>query len=136
MENLDELFKLFESIIPNGAKKDFEQDGIKYHIEKDKDNFNIRMEVNKFDDSSIKELAKDYKECIKELDDCLFMEATEELGTKLNLNEFNDLLDLEHFTEEQASNLEEMIDVSSEIISSKLEHKIQRMVELYDKFSN
>ena len=51
-----------------------------------------------------------------------------------DLNKFNELLDLETFTEDEASEVEEMIDISADVISSHLKNKIQEMVKLYEKF--
>ena len=90
--------------------------------------------MNDFDDSDIKDLIKEYKENIKNLDDDLFLEVVEDISTKIDLNKFNKLLDLETFTEDEASKVEEMINISVNSISSHLQNKIQEMVKLYEKF--
>ena len=134
MDNLDVILKLLTNLIPDGTKQELELDGVKYELVKD--GGNIKIEVNEsFNDSSIKKTVSKYKENIKKLDDDLFVEITEELSTKLNLKEFNELLDLENFNEEQADKVEEMISISSNIIGLHLQHKIQDMVELYEYFT-
>lgn len=106
----------------------FEHDGMEYHVEKD-DN-SIKIEAH----SSVKELVKKYKDNIKDLDDDLFLEFVEQLREKVNLQEFNDLLDLEHFDKEQASKVEEMIEISDEIVRNLLQKQIEHLVELYERF--
>lgn len=134
MDNFDVILKLLTNLIPDGTKQELELDGVKYELVKD--GGNIKIEVNEsFNDSSIKKTVSKYKENIKKLDDDLFVEVTEELSTKLNLKEFNELLDLENFNEEQADKVEEMISISSNIIGLHLQHKIQDMVELYEYFT-
>lgn len=133
MDEFDKMLKLLTSLIPDGTKQELEIDGVKYKFSKD--GGDIKIELNEsFDDTSTKEIVTEYKENIKKLDDDLFVEVTEELSSKLNLKEFNELLDLESFNEEQANKVEEMIDVSSDIICLHIQHKIQDMVELYEKF--
>ena len=134
MDEFNKMLKLLTSLIPDGTKQELEIDGVKYLFNKDGEN--IKIEVSEsFDDTSTKEIVAEYKEGIKKLDDDLFVEVTEELSTKLNLKEFNELLDLESFNEEQANKVEEMIDISTDIICLYLYHKIQNMVELYESFN-
>ena len=134
MDEFNKMLKLLTSLIPDGTKQELEIDGVKYLFNKDGEN--IKIEVSEsFDDTSTKEIVAEYKEGIKKLDDDLFVEVTEELSTKLNLKEFNELLDLESFNEEQADKVEEMISISSDIIGLHLQDKIQDMVELYKYFT-
>lgn len=134
MDEFNKMLKLLTSLIPDGTKQELEIDGVKYIFNKDGEN--IKIEVSEsFDDTSTKEIVAEYKEGIKKLDDDLFVEVTEELSTKLNLKEFNELLDLESFNEEQADKVEEMISISSDIIGLHLQDKIQDMVELYKYFT-
>lgn len=134
MNEFDTVLKLLTNLIPDGTKQELEVDGVRYKFSKDGEN--IKIEVNEsFDDSSIKKMVTEYKENIKKLDDDLFVEVTEKLSNKLNLKEFNDLLDLESFNEEQATKVEEMISISSDVICLHLQHKIQNMVELYENFN-
>ena len=134
MDEFNKMLKVLTSLIPDGTKQELEIDGVKYKFSKDGED--IKIEVSEsFDDTSTKEVVAEYKENIKKLDDDLFVEVTEKLSTKLNLKEFNELLDLESFNEEQADKVEEMISISSDIIGLHLQHKIQDMVELYEYFT-
>ena len=137
---LSDITNILDLYIPNGTVETFESDGIKYHLEKDKGHLKIEIDVNipeqdeEFDDSATKEIVKEYKEGIKALDDDLFIEIVDELKSKLDLTKFNELLDLESFDKDQAQEVEKMIDISTNVICLHLQHKIQGMVELYEKF--
>ena len=137
---LSDITNILDLYIPNGTVETFESDGIKYHLEKDKGHLKIEIDVNipeqdeEFDDSATKEIVEEYKEGIKALDDDLFVEIVDELKSKLDLTRFNELLDLESFAKDQAQEVEKMIDISTDIICLHLQHKIQSMVELYERF--
>lgn len=137
---LPDITNILDLYIPNGTVETFESDGIKYHLEKDKGHLKIEIDVNipeqdeEFDDSATKEIVEEYKEGIKALDDDLFVEIVDELNSKLDLTRFNELLDLESFDKYQAQEVEKMIDISTNVICLHLQHKIQGMVELYEKF--
>ena len=141
LRNLSEISDIINNLslsIPEGTVQSFEADGLKYYLEKDNGYIKIELEASlpekTFDDSSTKKIVAEYKESIKALDDDLFLEIVDELSSKLDLKEFNSLLDLESFDEDQARKLEEMIDISTDVICLHLQHKIQDMVELYEKF--
>jgi hypothetical protein len=143
MEELENIIKLSNLLnelslkIPEGAEEMFDANGIKFTLKKEEGVIKLISEENTsndFDDSDIKDLIKEYKENIENLDDDLFLEIVEDISTKVDLNKFNELLDLETFTEDEASEVEEMINISADIISSHLQNKIQEMVKLYEKF--
>ena len=141
--NVSEISDIINNLslsIPEGTVQSFEADGLKYYLEKDNGSIKIELKASlpeqdgEFDDSTTKEIVREYKEGIKALDDDLFVEIVDKLKSKLNLTRFNELLDLENFDEDQAQEVEKMIDVSTDIICLHLQHKIQGMVELYEKF--
>ena len=135
-----DLTNILGLCIPDGTVETFESDDLKCHLEKDNGHLKIEIEANipeqdgEFDDSDTKKIVEEYKEGIKALDDDLFVEIVDKLKSKFDLNRFNELLDLESFNEEQAQEVEEMINISTDIICLHLQHKIQGMVELYEKF--
>lgn len=139
---LPDLTNILSLCIPDGTVETFESNDLKCHLEKDNGHLKIEIEIEanipecegEFDDSDTKEIVRDYKDNIKALDDTTFVEVVEELKSKLDLNKFNKLLDLEKFDENQAQEVEEMIDISTDVICLHLQHKIQDMVELYEKF--
>ena len=97
----EKLFNLLGQLIPEG---EYEVEGKKLCITKDDNNLKITVEdVEDYDDSEILEFVKEFKENIKELDDQVFVESVEE--TDLDLHEFNRLLNLEHFSEEETESV-------------------------------
>ena len=136
IEGLLEIANILNLSIPNGTEESFEDDDVKIILGKDDDCLKIEISTipkeEEFDET--KELVEEYKEAIKNLDDDLFLEIVEELKSKVDLTEFNELLNLEEYNSDEAKEVEEMINISSEIICSTLKNKIQNMVELYEKF--
>lgn len=136
IEGLLEIANILNLSIPNGTEESFEDDDIKIILGKDDDCLKIEISTipKEVEFNETKELIEEYKEAIKNLDDDLFLEIVEELKSKVDLTKFNELLNLEEYNSEEAKEVEEMIDISSEIICSTLKNKIQSMVELYEKF--
>lgn len=146
MKNLQEVKALFDLInifnvaIPDGAEESLEVNGTKIALNKKDGVINISVTsdnedaVGGFDDSSIKEIIKKYKKRIEELDDCLFVETVEEMGQYFNVQRFDKLLNQDTFTEEEAAEVSEMIDQSSQIICDHLEDKINELVDVYNRF--
>lgn len=131
---MEHLLETLESLnIPDGTVKDLELGKFKVHFEKNGKEITISI-VSEFDDSEVKEDIDMYKKAIKELDDDIFVNSTEELSNTIDLHRFNDLLDLESFTQSEADEVEEMMDISTEIICKHLQSKITELVDLYDKF--
>lgn len=146
MENLQEVKALFDLInmfnitIPDGAEESLEVNGTKIALNKKDGVINISVTsdnedaIEGFDDSCIKEIIKEYKERIKELDDCLFVEAAEEMGQYFDVQRFDELLNQDTFTEEEAAEVSKMINHSTEIICNHLEDKINELVNIYNRF--
>ncbi len=146
MENLQEVKELFDLInifnvaIPDGAEESLEVNGTKIVLNKKDGVINISVTsdnedaVKGFDDSCIKEIIKEYKERIEELDDCLFVEAAEEMDQYFDVQRFDELLNQDTFTEEEAAEVSEMIGQSSQIICDHLEDKINELVDVYNRF--
>lgn len=143
MENLQEVKALFDLInifnvaIPDGAEESLEVNGTKIALNKKDGVINISVTSDNedaVDDSYIKEIIKEYKERVEELDDCLFVEAAEEMGQYFDVQRFDELLNQDTFTEEEAAEVSEMIDQSSQIICDHLEDKINELVDVYNRF--
>lgn len=137
MNDLEKLIELMGNLIPEGTNEEIDTDEYKISLVKDGDNIKIQIveKEEAFDDSEIKEVVSEFKEAIEELDDDLFVEIAEDFSTKLNNKEFNDLLNLESYTEEQAAKVSEMIEIATTIIRSHIQNKIQNLFEIYDKVS-
>ena len=146
MENLQEVKALFDLInifnvaIPDGAEESLEVNGTKITLNKKDGVINISITsdnedvIEGFDDSCIKEIIKEYKERIEELDDCSFVEAVEKMGQYFDVQRFDELLNQGTFTEEEAAEVSEMINQSSQIICDHLEDKINELVNVYNRF--
>lgn len=131
MITLSEVVKQLSELI--GAGKEIETDD--YSISAKNEDGTIKIQVNsKFNDSYVKEAVASYKEAIKKLDDDTFVDVVEEMKQKHDINHFNELLELESFTEDQAEEVLGMIAKFNSLTRSKLQHKIQVMVELYEQF--
>ena len=87
-----------------------------------------------FDDSEVKELVAEFKDSIEELDDSIFLESLEKARSAVDVKRFNDLLSLETFTEDEATEVTCLIDYFSQIISTTLQEKIQELFSLSEKF--
>lgn len=137
MNDLEKLIELMGNLIPEGTNEEIDTDEYKISLVKDGDNIKIQIveKEKAFDDSEIKEVVSEFKEAIKELDDDLFVEIAEDFSSKLDNKEFNDLLDLESYTEEQAAKVSDMIEIATNIIQSHIQNKIQNLFEIYDKVS-
>ena len=79
------ITELINALIPEGAIQEYDIDGEKVTVSKKDGVVNITTFKEEFDDTYIKELIKDYKESIKELDDCVFVEAVDDFSSKLDL---------------------------------------------------
>lgn len=146
MENLQEVKALFDLInifnvaIPDGAEESLEVNGTKVALNKKDGVINISVTsdnedaVEGFDDSCIKEIIKEYKERLNELNDDLFIEVVEAMESSLDAQRFDELLNQDTFTEEEAAEVSEMIDQSSQIICDHLEDKINELVDVYNRF--
>lgn len=130
---LNTMANLLEALIPEGTNKKVEIDGIEYSINK-KDNKVSISAVEKFDDTAIKEYVSQFKENIKELDDCLFVKVTEEFKKSFNTKEFDKLLNLDKYSQEDADKVVAMMSEFSDIVCEYLQSKIKKLVELYEKF--
>ena len=130
---LNTMANLLEALIPEGTNKKVEIDGIEYSINK-KDNKVSISAVEKFDDTAIKEYVSQFKENIKELDDCLFVKVTEEFKKSFNTKEFDKLLNLDKYSQEDANKVVAMMSEFSDIVCEYLQSKIKKLVELYEKF--
>ena len=130
---LNTMANLLEALIPEGTNKKVEIDGVEYSINK-KDNKVSISAVEKFDDTAIKEYVSQFKENIKELDDCLFVKVTEEFKKSFNTKEFDKLLNLDKYSQEDADKVVEMKTEIADIVYEYLQSKIKKLVELYEKF--
>ena len=147
LQNIEELFNLMNTIkeiLPNEVEESLETNGIKINLNKNDNRISISISMTsneddtdneeEFDDSSIKEVINDYKDSINELDDCLFVEAVDDMRQSFDIKRFDKLLNQDSFTEEEANEVGNMINYSTEIICSHLKNKIDNLRITYSKF--
>lgn len=129
--DLIQLTQLFKNIIPDGTNKTIEtNDGFKISLVNKDGEINIKV---------IKEennIIDDFKESLEELDDCIFLSSTEEFGEKYDLKKVNDVFNKEHFTDEELSECEDIINEYKKIIHNNIDNKIKELLEIQSKFQS
>lgn len=135
MEELTNLESLID-LIPENCEQEFEINGNKLSVKRSDNVVEIKIEMadDKFDDSEIKALISEYKENLEALDDQVFLDSVESLKKRVDIREFNDLLDLDSFTEEEAATVESYINESNDIIRELLKTKLDNMCNLFNRF--
>lgn len=146
MENIEELKSLFkafdmiQTLVPEDGKC-LEKNGTVINVTKDGNTLKITIvskeedeEEEKFDDTEIKEAIQEYKDKLNDLDDCLFVSATEDFGKEFEVKRFDELLNKETLTADEAMEVTKMIDCSLDIISDHLRKKIEELVSIYNRF--
>lgn len=134
-DSLLDAFNLLNCALPDDSEKEVSINGTKILLNKKDGKINIEITKEEtYDDSDIKTTIANYKRNIEELDDCLFLNAFDEMKDTIDVKEFDSLLKQDSFTEEEADKVYNYIDVSSDIICSHLKNKITDLTELYEKF--
>lgn len=139
MDNNNYLNGLIETlgiIIP--ANSDFSQCHGQYKINVSNTDGVIRVSVEPieqtYDDTKIKELVSDYKRNIEKLDDCLFLEVLDEIKDCLDIKTFDELINQNSYSEEDAEIVKSMIGFTTFVIHQHIINKIQDLEELLNKF--
>lgn len=126
-----EFVNIIKALIPEGTAKSIKLDDIEYSIS-NKDG--VISLTQKFDDCEIKEYVSKFKEEIKKISDCDFVRMVESF--KQDTKEFDNLLKLDHYTEEDSDKVLEMISNFSEIVCKHLSEKIDKLVDLHETFND
>lgn len=145
MENLNELealLNLVHSFVPDGYEEKLEVNGSTITLNKNGNKVNVIIASNNeepestkaFDDSEVKSLIAAYKKSIEGLDDCLFLNTLEDMRNTIDVKRFDELLNKESFTEEEANEVTHMINISTAIINDHLESKIQELLKTFIRF--
>lgn len=135
LNEINDLFQILGSVIPEGTNKEFELNGAKVTLVKENGDTTIKViKDEKFDDSEVVKVVNNFKDNVKLIDDCLFVEINEEAGEEIDIKEFDKLLNQEHFDKDSAIKVINMIDVFSEITRSHLQKEVERLVDLYERF--
>lgn len=129
-----EIFKfvnIIKALIPEGTTKSIKLDDIEYSISNKDGVISLTQE---FDDHEIKDYVSKFKEEIKKISDCDFVKMVENF--KQDTKEFDNLLKLDHYSEEDSDKVLEMISNFSEIACKYLSEKIDKLVDLHETFND
>lgn len=129
-----EIFKfvnIIKALIPEGTTKSIKLDDVEYSISNKDGVISLTQE---FDDHEIKEYVSKFKEEIKKISDCDFVRMVENF--KQDTKEFDNLLKLDHYTEEDSDKVLDMISDFSEIACKHLSEKIDKLVDLHETFND
>ena len=131
--NFSIIEKVLKNLVPDGTVKDIELDNMKYSISNKDGDITINVS-EKFNDELTRERVKEFKESLKLLDDCFFLEVTEEFNKSFDNKEFDNLLKLDNYSEKESDRVNLLIDKFSDIICDNLHNKIENLVNLYARF--
>ena len=93
-----------------------------------------KEEEEEYDDSSIKEDVANYKAKIKKLDDCIFEKVIDEAEKRhFNLFEMNKVLELEHYTQQDAVYASNVMQIMLELIQEVVKEEIQKLIDILEE---
>ena len=91
-------------------------------------------EEEEYDDSSTKEDVANYKAKIKKLDDCIFEKVIDEAEKRhFNLFEMNKVLELEHYTQQDAVYASNVMQIMLELIQEVIKEEIQKLIDILEE---
>lgn len=139
INNFDEVItalKTMNMIMPNGLIEEADINGLKISLVKSNEGVTLKVTYSSdnIDTEDVKEVISDYKEALDELDDNVFIDVVEELSKHVDMKRFNDLLEAKSFTDDEAKEVINMIDLSTKIIQESLQSKIDNLESILDRF--
>lgn len=138
VKDVVEAITIIDQATENGFHEIVTEDDVTLKISKEDGVFKVEMikvtPEEKFDDSEVKALVSEYRKSIEKLDDCVFVEAMEEVSNHIDTTYFDNLLHKSSYNEKEADTVCNMIDISSEIISNTLKKKISNFLNLCIEF--
>ena len=139
INNFDEVItalKTMNMIMPNGLIEEADINGLKISLVKSNEGVTLKVTYSgdNIDTEDVKEVISDYKEALDELDDNVFIDVVEELSKHVDMKRFNDLLEAKSFTDDEAKEVINMIDLSTKIIQDSLQSKIDNLESILDRF--
>lgn len=139
INNFDEVIaalKTMNMIMPNGLIEEADINGLKISLVKSNEGVTLKVTYSSdnIDTEDVKEVISDYKEALDELDDNVFIDVVEELSKHVDMKRFNDLLEAKSFTDDEAKEVINMIDLSTKIIQESLQSKIDDLESILDRF--
>lgn len=112
-------------------KQAFKDLGFGVQIKANDESIQIKTKCN-----SVENKIKDFKESLELLDDCLFLEAVEDLENtyQVDLKEFDDLLNKKDLTKEKIDRVLNLISFTKNIIKKHITYKIEDLTYIKDQF--
>ena len=80
---------------------------------------------------SFKYVVESFRSLIEKLDDDIFLEVSEILGSKIDLKELDTLINKTDLTDKEYSKLVKMINIADEIIKEAISNKIIKLYNIY-----
>lgn len=120
--------QLVTSLVPDG---EYEIDG--YTVTVKRSDHGIEIHAESSWDDEIKSKASHFKECIEELEDCLFVKIAEDIGKRIDSQKFNTLLEQEKLTKDESRELDIMLNIAIKMLRTGLQDHIEKMVKLFEK---
>lgn len=80
---------------------------------------------------SFKYVVEFFRSLIEKLDDDIFLEVSEILGSKIDLKELDTLINKTDLTDKEYSKLVKMINIADEIIKEAISNKIIKLYNIY-----
>lgn len=139
LESIYDLMGLF-SAIPVGTEEKITINDLTITLSKTTDSVKVKVEKEDnlgedFDDTEIKNKVNKYKENVNSLDRTIFIDCLDEIKENIPLVEFDSLLNLEEYDEEQAERVSELIDESELIIHHVLQEYLEDIVDEYEELT-
>lgn len=138
-----DLLEILKLLIPEGTNQGCSDNSESISVKNENGKITIECSYNigtedtsdeSFDDSDIKEIVAEFKDSIKNLDDSIFLESLEKAKAAVDVKRFDELLNLEKYSEAEATEVACLIDYFSQIISVTLQDKIAELLNLSEKF--
>lgn len=134
IKQITDLLNLSVALLEDGMEQRIYVDNGTILVSKEDGKMYIAVEEDFIEDESVKETVKNYKEAMEALDGNTFLEVLEEMKEEIDIQEFDELLDLEEYNEEDAERVLELIEQSTEIVQEYLQNKIESLVDVFEKF--
>lgn len=141
LREFNELFNLpdFDIAIPEDINKSLDLNGMKFRISKNGNSIQVEFtseneDEETFDDSDIKEIVEEFKDSISRLDDKVFLESLKKAKDAIDIKRFDELLNLEKYSEAEATEIECLMDYFTRVIEVTLESYIQDLLEYSKAF--
>lgn len=141
-EKLPDIINTLSLYLVEGTTESIFIDDYEISLNRKDGIINLTIDTNKadknfeedFDDTDIKDIVSEFRDSINNLDDCIFLQALERAEKAIDIQRFDELLNLEKYSEVEATEVACLIDYFSQIISTVLQEKIQELVGMSNKF--